>query len=818
MTLFSLLADVLFVGHSLVGPDLPPMLDATLRAMDEPGSVQAQVINGASLAYNWDHAAQAEGVDSRSLLPRGETDVLVLTEAGPLISHLEWSHSAENAARFAALAVTANPDTRVYLSEIWPALTSGSATPPDGDPAGSVPWRDRITADLILWEDLAVQASASTPVRLIPAGQAMGLLSDAIDAGEIPGLTSIRELFRDDIHPNGKGLYFLAMVHAAAITGRSPQGVPAQLQRAWASREDVMTDDLAASLQRLAWAAVSAQSQRTPALLPLTDPPATVTTTTTTTTATATATELAPRFAPVTNPNLGLGLAAVNDWSVQQPFLDVMKTARPWVGHLPGQWGGWDHARLAAEGVLDPNGWPTSLPPALSGVSTLILTDLSPEATSAAGRYDLTWQGTGTLIVEGRAAITEATPGRITFDYTPGEGAVVLTITATDPADPIRALTVIRQDRAAAHAAGEVFNPDWIARIRGVKLIRLMDWMGVTNATLTTPADRPRPDDYTWARHGVPIEVQIALANALQADPWFSIPHTADDALVRDWATLAHATLDPGLNAHVEFSNEVWNWQFAQAQWAEDQGKARWGRDQTWLQFYGLRAAQVMDIWAQVYADAPGRLTRVIATQTGWLGVEEQILDAPLAVAEGLPPPVDSFDAYAVTGYFSALLGSDQKIPLVKDWLARSASADPGAPYALAFSLAEQELRDGSLSGDATDSLTQVVSEVLPYHAAIAANRGLRLVMYEGGSHVVAYGAAVDDPQLTDFFTALNYSPQMGRLYADLLQGWSRLSPEPFNAFVDVTRPIKWGSWGALRHLTDDNPRWQALATGCDAC
>ncbi|MGL6212077.1 MAG: hypothetical protein ACRC14_19805 [Paracoccaceae bacterium] len=844
MSLFSLLTDILFVGHSLVGPNLPPLLAATLRAMNEEVTVEAQVINGASLAYNWDHSTEAQGVDARARLATGKPDVLILTEASPLIQHVEWSRTAELAAQWAALGTQTNPETRVYLYETWPSLLSGTATPPDGDPAGTLPWRDRITADLILWEDTAARASATTKVGLIPTGQALGLLSDEIEAGRIPDLTSIQDLFTDDIHPNDRGLYFLAMVHAAAITGRSPEGLPAKLTRAWTSREAMMSDDLALALQRVAFAAVVAEAARSPELLP--EPEVTPTPTLEPVAIVQPAAEAptlepvapeTPALTPITNPNLGLGLAAVNDWSVQQPFLDVMKTARPWVGHLPGQWGGWDHDRLAAAGILDANGWPKLIPPDLTGISTLILTDLAPEATAAAGRYVLTHEGKGTLTLEGRASIVTTDPGRITFDYTPGDGAVLLTLKTSDPADPLRRITIVREDRATALAAGEIFNPDWIARIRGVKLIRLMDWMGATNATLTTPDQRPRPDDYTWARHGVPMEIQIALANALQADPWFSIPHTADDALIRDWATLARDTLDPTLNAHVEFSNEVWNWQFTQAQWAEDQGRARWGQDQTWVQFYALRAAQVMNIWTEIYADdAPERLTRIIATQTGWLGLEEQILDAPLVTAEGLPPPVDSFDAYAVTGYFSALLGSDPKIPLVKDWLTQSAAATEAAiteqsltgaeadayrakhKYDLAFTYAAQELRDGSQSGDPTDSLATVLGQILPYHAAIAADRGLDLMMYEGGTHVVAYGAAVDDTELTDFFTALNYSPEMGTLYTELQQGWAVVSNAPFNAFVDVTRPIKWGSWGALRHLTDDNPRWQSLAKGCPQC
>ncbi len=857
MSLFSLLADILYVGHSLVGPDLPPLVDATLRAMNQPGTVQAQVINGAPLSFNWENSADGEGVDARATLARGQTDVLILTEAVPLAGHLEYSNTAQAIADFAGLAVSANPDVRVYLYETWHSLLSGTDTPPQGDPGGTIPWRDRITADLILWEDAALRGSTATPVQLIPAGQAMGLLSDAITAGEVPGMTSMQDVFSDDIHPGQKGLYFLAMVHAAAITGKSPEGVPAKLTRTWASRDAVISDALALALQRIAWTAVQTQATRTPALLPApeakpdpapeyttdaTDATADPTTDTTADPAKAAAPEpeppkAAPTFAPVTNPNLGLGLAGVNDWSPQQPFLDVMKTARPWVGHLPGQWGGWEEAQLAAGGYLDAQGWPTAIPPDLTGITTLILTDLAADAGAVAGRYLLTYQGTGTLIVEGRAQVITTDPGRITFDYSPGEGAVLLTLTATDPANPLRTITVVREDRAAALAAGEIFNPDWLDRIRGVKLIRFMDWMATNNSTLAQAADRPRPDDYTWARNGVPMETMIALANTLNADPWFTMPHLADDGLIGALATLTRDTLNPALNAHVEFSNEIWNWQFTQAQWAEDQGKARWGDQYTWVQFAALRAAEVMDIWTATYgAVAPTRLTRILATQTGWYGLEEQILDAPRAVAEGRKPPVESFDAYAVTGYFSALLGSDPKIPFVKDWIAQSTAATEKAiaeqslagaaaadyrtehRYDLAFTYAAQELRDGSLTGDPTDSLTTVLAEMLPYHATIAANRGLKLMMYEGGTHVVGYGATIDDPELTAFFTALNYSPEMGALYTDLLAGWSVLSPEPFNAYVDVARPIKWGSWGALRHLTDDNPRWQSLATGCPTC
>jgi oligopeptide transport system ATP-binding protein len=45
MFLFGLLANILIVGHSLVGPHLPPMVAAGLDSAGKPAKVQAQVIN-----------------------------------------------------------------------------------------------------------------------------------------------------------------------------------------------------------------------------------------------------------------------------------------------------------------------------------------------------------------------------------------------------------------------------------------------------------------------------------------------------------------------------------------------------------------------------------------------------------------------------------------------------------------------------------------------------------------------------------------------------------------------------------------------------
>ncbi|MES2143727.1 MAG: hypothetical protein V4516_05075, partial [Pseudomonadota bacterium] len=348
---------------------------------------------------------------------------------------------------------------------------------------------------------------------------------------------------------------------------------------------------------------------------------------------------------------------------------------------------------------------------------------------------------------------------------------------------------------------------------------------------------RPLPTDFSWTVKGIPLEIMIALANALDAEPWFTLPHLADDDYVRRFAEMVRDGLEPDRRVWVEFSNEVWNWQFQQASWAEEQGRLRWGEQYTWVQFYALRATEVAAIWTDVFgASADQRLVRVIGTQTGYKGLEEQILDAELVKGEGKPAPASAFDAYAITGYFAGNVGLETNVDTLRKWIADSTAAAEAAALAqgltgedaaayvtahrfdAAFSRLAEDQAKNPVTGTPEDTIAWAASEVFPYQAKVAKDHGLELVMYEGGTHIVGLDAALDDPLLTEFFTAFNYSPQVAEMYREIMKAWADVSDAPYNQYVDVTNPTKWGSWGAMRHLGDSNPRWDALATGCDDC
>ncbi len=830
---------VLMVGHSLFSFDGPSMLQSALIAGMGDASVAAQITNGAPLKFNWEASDQAQGVDARAVLPQGGVTHLILTEAVPLDNHLTWSDSGFYAQAFAKLALDANPDTRIYVQETWHSLKSGTGEQIAFDKKADVPWRTRLDQDLAGWEQIADEIRTAHPdkadqIGLIPAGQALGRLDDEIRAGRIDGLGSIDALFADDIHLNDRGHYFVAMVQYATLTGQDPLGLPTAFSNRYGKAFDTPDPDLARVLQRVAWEAVKAyeavavatatnapghppdpaRASAAPRAPPLADVADLV---------------QAPQGAVMGTTDRAIGLASVNDWGTQQPFLDVMKTARPWIGHLPGRWGGMDTAALRDGGYLDAEGWPLEMPRHLSSIGTVLLTDLPVQATSLEGRYRVQFSGTGVIEVRGRARNVRYGKGEVTFDYTPGPGSVDLRIQRINRTDPPRNITVVKLEHVARYEKGALFNPDWTTRIGTFRGVRFMDWMKTNDSTQSAWADRPLPGDVSYAT-GVPLEIMIALANELESDPWFNMPHLADDAYVRAFAEMVRDRLDPTLTAYVEFSNEVWNWQFAQARWADERARARWGQDGKWLEHYGLRAAEVARIWSEVFADeAEERLMNVISTQTGWLGLETGALEAPLGQAEGARAPATAFDAYAVSGYFGGMLGSDKARDMVQGWLANSLeqakfqaaeqglTGEAAAEFVVrhrfdkATELAMRQLQDGALNGEAEGTLSDLLGRIWPYHVQVARSHGLDLIMYEGGPHVVGVGEQVDNSELTAFMQHLNYTPEMGQLYQTLLKGWQAVGGQLFTAYADVQAPTRWGSWGGLRHLDDANPRWEAL-------
>lgn len=504
---------------------------------------------------------------------------------------------------------------------------------------------------------------------------------------------------------------------------------------------------------------------------------------------------------PLTNPSMAINLGYTRDWSTNHPFINVAKTARPWLGHLPGQWGGVSNAQLREAGHINEQGWPVSIPENVQFLGSLLFTEQPAELKSIRGRYRLTYKGEATLRLAGGARVISHSPGEIWFEYREGETRPVsIELRKINPANPMRNLAIVHEKHIPAFELGATFNPDYIDRIKDFRVLRFMGWQETNNSTVSRWESLPRLDDYTYST-GVPLELMIELANLVGADPWFCVPHLADDDLVRRMAETIKQGVKPTARVYVEYSNEMWNFGFQQAKWAQRQAIERWGRrgeGDGWLQFAGLKAAQVADRFDSIFgSEADDRLVNVISVQAATPFRAHAQLDGRQLKKEWDKPPSEVFDAYAITGYMWLQIETDQFIRSIKQWL--SAGGEEAV-----FSRLANNLRNGSLASQ--------IDTMWPEHLDIAKSHGLDMIMYEGGTHVVLPHGIQRDNDIIELLHSFNYSPQMDALYVDLLDGWKSVGGQLFNAFVDISATKPSGSWGNLRHLDDSTGRWDILS------
>lgn len=534
-------------------------------------------------------------------------------------------------------------------------------------------------------------------------------------------------------------------------------------------------------------------------------------------------------------PSLGVNLSAVRDYGTEHPFLDRFKNARDFAVNTPGG----VFADLEAKIKFDADGWPSEVPPGKRLITAFGVDPIDDDITD---RYVVLFDGEGQLEYIG-ARVLQSHKGRQLIEVNNAEGVgfaqVFLLISKSKKSNHVRNIRVVRKDQLEAFEAGGIFNDALLAKLKDFSLLRFMDWMGTNTSVVTTPKNRRKVTDASWTtenawegtrRAGVPIEIIVDLANRVGADAWINIPHGANDTLVRDYAKIVRDRLDPRLKVFVEYSNEVWNFGFGQAQFAFDTANARWSaafakqctgnpdRGTAWMQFYGLRAAKVMSIFKSTFGKAAkSRLVRVVGTQTAFIGLEDAILNAPLVQCEGKPAPKRSFDAYAITGYFDGGLYADGNISKIDNTPAVRRFAKQGEQ---GLKKAFRQLDRGdvlptqegfiSLEDPTADGVFSGLRQIFAYHAGVAADNGLRLVGYEGGPHLFSSFDTTRD--LTDFFLTLNRDSRMGAVVTKMLDMFRAAGGTRMAYFNDIEAYNRFGSWGALESVYQHgSPKFDAI-------
>ena len=556
---------------------------------------------------------------------------------------------------------------------------------------------------------------------------------------------------------------------------------------------------------------------------------------------------------PVADFRLGYNLDYPGDWTNLPPFIDHFKNARG----LQGACADADpDCHVTAHLDLDANGWVKSLRyrdnPSLAYDRVEVILNTSGERSDVGKPFVVSWQGQGEIEIYGSSdAVHE--PERRRIRFTLPKEITVLRLTAIDPAgsgDYLRNIQVFRPEHEALLAAGEVFNPEMLHFLRPFRSLRFMDWMQSNSPGRCSGGPRDGESCYAvsnevcdgggvcvmpgrWSERptadqaigfssgqfldnaapergakvgGYPVETLVALANATNAAPHFNIPAHYDDEYVLEFAKYVRAQLEPELPLSVEYSNEVWNWSFPQADYAKARGTQLWPDEGTaWVQYMAARTHHMCRLFRQVFVGQEQRLRCLISPQTGWRELAEEVLDCPAWVK--LHPEDEScikyVDAINVTGYFAGCLPAHGDV--IAGWLAEGREA--------ALAKGFQQLEHGGLieacDDEAVDNLDYTI-ETYQYFMQLAARRGLGLEVYEGGTHFEYPGDREGDrPEVKQFLVDMAEDPRMYDLYLRNYQGFRQAGGSTFNVWGWVAQNDAWANARSATEL--DHPKYRAI-------
>jgi hypothetical protein len=493
--------------------------------------------------------------------------------------------------------------------------------------------------------------------------------------------------------------------------------------------------------------------------------------------AAAVATIVAPRSPPEakaepgTRRSIGLNITGMSYWATELPFSNLSFNASRWRVQIDGAAFTWDTPLPP----MTDDGYPIEIPTAASIDSFLIHTSRRENLSE---ELSVHYDGRGTLAYFGGAELEARTPGRDEVRNLRKGDAFTARLLATDPRDPLRNIRVFERGTEPTGT----FRRPFLHRLRGMSTLRFMDWMATNNSKVRQWQDRPKAGTFGRSDDGVPLEHMIELCNIAGTDPWFNMPHLADDDYVRRFAEQVKSSIRPSLNIYVEYSNEVWNSLFGQARYASEQGLAAGLSDNPYeaqLRFYAQRTTEVLAIWEDVFADSRHRIMGVYAAQSA-----NDWTSATILSWRGVK---DHCDVLAIAPYFGGSLGTPERANEVAEW-----SLDR------LFSELRTEIESDNLFA-------------IERQSQLARRHGVKLVAYEGGQHLVGHGGAENNARLTELFVAANRDRRMGELYRRHLNVWWAAGGDLYALFSSMSEPSKWGSWGLLEFEGSNNHKWDAI-------
>jgi hypothetical protein len=513
---------------------------------------------------------------------------------------------------------------------------------------------------------------------------------------------------------------------------------------------------------------------------------------------------------------LGVNLEGLYDWARLQPFVDLMKTARPWgTADAP-----WDE-----RAAVDSLGWPTGDAGVMVNVRTF-------EPGDEGKPYRYLTPGIYKLKFAGRAAVTSTSTnvqvksyryfpatGQSTADVVVGARADALMLTFRNTLNGVRNVTL----RRPGYAATDTFTNEFKQALEPFGVLRLMDFLRTNYNPVRNWSGRTKPSSATQASpKGGSYEYAIQIANELGKDIWINIPSGANDAYVRNLALLLKKGLAPGRVVYVEYSNELWNFIFPQSTenmeaavreaiagdktltngkaCTQAQFDANFGEcNKYWAGYYrvGKRAVNISKIFAGVYgAGAINNQVRIVyATQFASPGIAEAVLKN-IATYRGQPSAHLYGLATAPYFYLSEQLAAstsatdDQILQSLENSL-RTENEPMFAAGAMENGTFVRKAYRGGVNSGAS-------------HKAMADYYGMKSLAYEGGPDLRQNHA---NPVAK---IAANRSARMGELVSSEISQWVGCGNDLFMHFSLSSSWDKYGYWGLTNNPEPSGPKYEA--------
>ena len=503
---------------------------------------------------------------------------------------------------------------------------------------------------------------------------------------------------------------------------------------------------------------------------------------------------------------IGMNIAELAYYTPEQPFVDLMKNSNEWTADPTYS------LNVSASIPLDADGYPLQLPYTVGGTPQTVYTLIMVKQVFGpggiykypAGTYTVLYDGKGKLRFAYDATVTAQSAGVITLSVTPTTAGIIMFIDSSVATDHIRNIRVIMPGYQTNYLS-QPFHPAFLNKIAPFPVLRLMGLGQINNSPNQLWSNRASPAYYTQGtRKGCAYEYMIKLGNIAKKDLWVNVPHMADSAYIANMAKLFKDSLDPQLKVYLEYSNEVWNtnFNFVNAyNWVDANGPFSNGSDSSHSKNTAYFAARAFRIWTNTFGtQTASRLVRVAACFTEQPERAQYMMNYFNNYNWQFGNTNCKVDAVAPGLYF----GLDS-ILTTAPLNAMGASATPDS----VIKCLRNEFEAGK--------------QYLKGYNAIAKQNNLKLVMYEGGQHLVtgtiantAAHKAVYDAQV---------SQGMYNLYRDYI----KFMKDSINTELFMHLGLAWqrentyGSWGVVESIYQDTslvpaPKYRALINHINSC